>query len=120
MSEPPASGATPVPNEPWGAGKVRPSEPEPRPPVMAQLGVWWLVAAVAVSGIVWAAMDHMLRATISLGGACLLGAVLRLVLPDRRAGGLVTRGRAVDVLLLAGFGVAVLATGFALDLRARA
>ena len=77
------------------------------------------VEAAGLSGIIWAATDHMLRATASLGGACLLGALLRLVLPDRRAGGLVARGRIVDVVLLAAFGMAVLVAGFSLDLRAR-
>ena len=113
-----ASGPDPA-EEPWGPGKVRPSEPEPRPPIVARLGIWWLIAAIAVSGIAWAATDHMLRATLSLGGACLAAAALRLVLPPERAGGLITRSRGLDVLLLVVLGAAVLFAGYALDLRAR-
>ena len=107
------------PAQPWGAGKVRPTQPEPRPPAVVHLGVWWLFGIGIAVGIAWAATDHMLRATLSLGGACLLGAFLRLVLPARRAGGLVTRSRAFDVIVLIAFGAAILATGFTLDLRAR-
>ncbi|WP_048699580.1 DUF3017 domain-containing protein, partial [Nostocoides australiense] len=91
----------------------------PRPPAVTQLGPWWLVALGVIAGIVWAATDHMLRATVTLGAACLLGAGLRLVLPARRAGGLITRGRPFDVLALLVLGAALLAAGFALDLRAR-
>lgn len=116
--EPPAAGASAT-ESPWGEGKVRPTQPEPRPPAVTQLGPWWLVALGVIAGIVWAATDHMLRATVTLGAACLLGAGLRLVLPARRAGGLITRGRPFDVLALLVLGAALLAAGFALDLRAR-
>lgn len=116
--EPPAAGASAT-ESPWGEGKVRPTQPEPRPPAVTQLGPWWLVALGVVAGIVWAATDHMLRATVTLGAACLLGAGLRLVLPARRAGGLITRSRPFDVLALLVLGAALLAAGFALDLRAR-
>ncbi len=81
--------------------------------------MWWVVALAFVGGIAWAATDHLLRATVTLGGGCLLGALLRLVLPGRAAGGLVARSRAVDVFTLAALGAALLAAGFALDLRAR-
>ncbi len=93
--------------------------PEPRPPAVGRLGLWWLVAAGFAGGVVWAATDHMLRATVTMAGACGLGALLRLVLPPRLAGGLVTRNRTLDVLLLLVLGGALAAAGFALDLRAR-
>jgi hypothetical protein len=93
--------------------------PEPRPPAVARLGWWWLVIAGFAGGVGWAATDHLLRATVTLGGSCLLGALLRLVLPPRLAGGLITRSRGFDVTLLIVFGAALLAAGFALDLRAR-
>lgn len=119
MTTPDATSGPERAEEPWGPGKVRPSEPEPRPPIVAHLGIWWLIAAVAASGIAWAATDHMLRATLSLGGACLAAAALRLVLPPERAGGLIIRSRGLDVLLLVVLGAAVLFAGYALDLRAR-
>ncbi len=108
-----------APAQPWGAGKVRPTQPEPRPPAVARLGVWWVVALAIVVGVAWAATDHFLRATVTLAVGCLVGALLRLVLPPERAGGLVIRSRVADVLVLTVLGVALLATGFALDLRAR-
>ena len=89
------------------------------PPSPARLGVWWVVALAIVVGVAWAATDHFLRATVTLAVGCLVGALLRLVLPPERAGGLVIRSRVADVLVLTVLGVALLATGFALDLRAR-
>lgn len=92
---------------------------EPRPPAIVRLGVWWVVALGIAAGVLWAATDHMLRATVTIAGSCLLGGVLRAVLPENRAGGLLTRWRWLDVLTLILLGVAVGAAGFALDLRAR-
>ncbi|GAA1777049.1 DUF3017 domain-containing protein [Nostocoides vanveenii] len=106
-------------DQPWGPGRSRPVAPEPRPPAVARLGAWWVVAAILASGIGWAVTDHMLRATVSVAAACALGGVLRLVLQPTRAGGLVVRGKAVDVTLLWVFAAVVLLAGFALDLRAR-
>lgn len=97
----------------------RPRGPEPRPPAVARLGVWWLVAVVFAAGVAWAATDHLLRATVTMAGGCGLGAMLRMVLPPRLAGGLVTRNRVLDVVLLLVIGAALAAAGFALDLRAR-
>ncbi|WP_151526164.1 DUF3017 domain-containing protein [Serinicoccus kebangsaanensis] len=71
------------------------------------LGPWWL----AVLGLVAAGMLLMssnLRAYgYALGGTLGLLAVLRAVLPAGRAGGLVVRGRWIDVLTLLVLGVAV-------------
>lgn len=106
-------------DQPWGPGQSRPVAPEPRPPAVARLAAWWLVAAALAMGIGWAVTDHMLRATVSIAGACALGGVLRLVLPAPRAGGLVVRGKAFDSALLWALAAAVLVAGFALDLRAR-
>jgi Protein of unknown function (DUF3017) len=49
-----------------------------------------------------------------LGGSLLVGALLRLALPDRCAGLLATRRKASDVLAFAAFGVAVLAVALTL------
>ena len=43
-----------------------------------------------------------------MGAAFLLAALLRLVLPEERAGGLAVRSRAVDLLSLIGLAVAVM------------
>jgi Protein of unknown function (DUF3017) len=49
-----------------------------------------------------------------LGGALLVGALARLVLPERYAGLLATRRKASDVLAFAAFGAAVLAVALTL------
>lgn len=92
---------------------------EPRPPPVGRLALWWLVAGSFAGGVVWAVTDHLLRATLTMGGALVLGALLRLTVPDRAAGGLVNRGKAVDIVILLLLAAALLAAGFALDLRAR-
>ncbi|MBK6886749.1 MAG: DUF3017 domain-containing protein [Tetrasphaera sp.] len=93
--------------------------PEPRPPAVSRLGWWWVVAVCFAIGVGWAATDHMLRATVTMAASCGIGAALRLVLPPRLAGGIVSRSRTLDVLLLLLLGGAIAAAGFALDLRAR-
>lgn len=92
---------------------------EVRPPTTKSLGLWWVVAvgAVVAMGFVWA--DHMLRATTALGGSLLIAAIIRTVAPQDRAGGLVVRSRVFDVIIFVVFAVAVLASGFTLDLRSR-
>ena len=70
------------------------------------------VVAVGLAGVVIAAVQHhWRRGLIVVGAACLLGALLRLVLPTRRIGSLAVRSRAVDVatLVILGAAVAVLA-----------
>lgn len=92
---------------------------EPRPPAIANLATWWLVAAGVVAGIGWAVTDHMLRASVTLACACFLGAGMRALLPDDLAGGLVARRRWLDVVTLVVLGLAVGIAGGVLDLRAR-
>ena len=65
------------------------------------LGLWWLVAAGAATGLGLVAFADALR----LGGFVLAGslaaaAALRLVVPQPRGGGLEVRRRMVDVGLL--------------------
>jgi hypothetical protein len=70
------------------------------------------VVAVGLLGIVYAAAFHYWRRGLYVvAAACVLGAVLRLVLPVRRVGSLAVRGRVTDVLTLGvlGLGVALLA-----------
>lgn len=113
MSDP-ASSPRPAPE---GSADPVPA-PEPRPAISADLRwPWFLLAAGLVIALLFVATDHILRATLALGGSLLGAAGLRAVLPERAAGGLRVRGRLLDVLVLAGLGIAVLVSGFTLDLR---
>lgn len=102
------------------------SEPEEpaavpvRPPLdVPPLRAWWVVAAGAAVAMLFLATDHVLRATLSLGGVLLLAAVARVTLPGSRLGGVAVRGPLVDVVTLVVLGVVVLVSGFTLDLTAR-
>ncbi|WP_370894434.1 DUF3017 domain-containing protein [Janibacter sp. GXQ6167] len=92
---------------------------EVRPPTTKSLALWWPVALGAVIAMVFVWTDHMLRATATLGGSLLIAAIIRAIAPQDRAGGLVVRSRAFDVIVFVIFGVAILASGFTLDLRSR-
>ena len=59
-----------------------------------------LVLLVAVVGLAWIATGHWRRGVSVLAAAAGIGAVLRLVLPQRAVGPLGVRGRAFDVLFL--------------------
>jgi DUF3017 family protein len=64
------------------------------------LGTWWLVLAGVVLALVLIATDHVVGAgvvmAVTLGG----GALLRLVVPTKRARGLVVRSRLFDVVAM--------------------
>ena len=83
------------------------------------LAAWWVIFAGLVVGLFFVLTDHMLRATVSLGAALLLAALLRVTLPGTKVGGIAVRGPFVDVVILVLLGVAVLVSGFTLDLAAR-
>lgn len=76
------------------------------------LGIWWVgVGGLAVAGVLL--VTENLRAYgYAVGATMVVLALLRAVLPEARAGGLVVRGRWVDaaVMALLGTAVAVLAT----------
>ena len=65
------------------------------------------VLAVAAVGLVRVATANWREGSVLLGGALLLAAVLRAVLPPDRAGLLAIRSRAVDILSYTGLGLAV-------------
>ena len=72
---------------------------------------WWaewpialVVAGVAVA-MVMVAMDNFRRGSIVLSASVILGAFLRLLLPDEDAGMLVVRSRKVDVVTLGAIGI---------------
>lgn len=58
-------------------------------------------------GLVVVALHHFKRGSVIMGAALVLGGVLRLLLPERRAGLLVVRGRALDAATLITLGVLI-------------
>lgn len=76
----------------------------PREAVTAQLPFLLVLAVVAV-GIVLIVMYHWRDGATLIGGALLLAAGLRALLPDENAGLIAVRGRGMDVFLYSGFGV---------------
>jgi hypothetical protein len=86
----------------------------PRPPSRE----WWqevaarqlpllAVLVLVALGLVIVATDHWARGTVVLAAGMLLGAGLRLALPERRAGLLVVRSRTFDVAALTGVAAAM-------------
>ena len=65
------------------------------------------VLVVVGLGLLLVTFDHWRQGLAVIGLALLGGAVLRLLLPVRRAGFLAVRSRPVDVVLLAGTGLAL-------------
>jgi hypothetical protein len=74
--------------------------------LLRQLPLFAVLVAVAV-GLAMVAVEHWRRGLLVVGLALVGAAVLRLVLPVRRVGFLAVRSRPVDVVLMAGTGVAV-------------
>lgn len=83
--------------------------------LIRQLPLLVVLLAVAV-GLAMVAADHWRRGLVVVGLALVGGALLRLLLPVRRVGFLAVRNRSVDVVLLAGAGVAL--TAFVLAIPA--
>jgi hypothetical protein len=73
-----------------------------RLPVYAPLTLVLVIAAVGMARVL---TQHWREGAALLGGALLVAAVLRVLLPVDRVGLLAIRSRAVDVLCYAGFGV---------------
>lgn len=94
-----------------------PPPTEPRPPIVSDLGLWWLLAIGLVIALLFVATDHMWRAGASFAGSMWLAAAIRAFYPDERAGGLVVRDRWLDVAMLVMGGVLVALSAFTLDLR---
>jgi Protein of unknown function (DUF3017) len=76
-----------------------------RIPVHAAITVVWLIA---LAGFVRVLAEHWREGTGLIGGALLVAAVSRVVLPDDRAGLLAVRSQAIDVLCYLGFGMLML------------
>jgi len=88
-------------------------------PVLA--GLAWLPYLIALAGaalglaIAWDGSRLAVRGTDLVGGALLVAAVARLLLPSRYAGPLSSRGKASDVTGFAVFGTAVLVVALMLS-----
>ena len=69
------------------------------------------VLLIAAAGMVRTLTQHWREGAVLLGGALIVAAVLRLLLPTDRVGLLAIRSRPIDVLCYAGLGtvIAVLA-----------
>lgn len=71
-----------------------------------------LVVAIALTGMGLVITQHWRKGAVLLGGALLVAAVLRMVIPLDRVGLLAIRSRAVDVLCYSGFGVVMMVLAF--------
>jgi hypothetical protein len=80
---------------------------------------WWAMAPVVVAGVVLFVLGDVRVAGFVVAAGVGLGALLRLVLPTARSGGLAVRSRVVDVLTMAVLAVAMAVVTAALDLRPR-
>ncbi len=89
---------------------------EERPGVVAMARrqwAWFLTVALFLAGAVYTALPpgHWRRGSAVMGGALVVGALLRGVLRDR-AGLLVVRSRWADVLLMLTVGAGILVLAF--------
>jgi hypothetical protein len=81
--------------------------------LIRQLPLLAVLAAVGV-GLLMVTFDHWRRGLVLMGLALVGAALLRLLLPVRRAGFLAVRSRPVDVVVLAGIGLALAVIALAL------
>lgn len=84
------------------------------------LKAWWLLAlflGIGMCIVVFA--GRSLVGGVVMGASFLLGAVLRVVLPEERAGGLAVRSKTVDAATLVVLGLTVLLAFISVDLRPR-
>lgn len=105
----PDAGADVVPVAPPAATAETPARPGA--PRWANLP-YAIVLAAAAGGLSWVAMGgirHVQAGMMTVASALLAAAVLRLVLPERAAGLLVSRRRVLDVLALASLGAGIMA-----------
>ena len=88
---------------------------DPRPSKLAWLP-YLIVLAGAATGmlIAWQGSKYVGRGAALIGASLLVGALARLILPERYAGLLASRRKASDVLGFAVFGAAVLAVAISL------
>jgi len=82
-------------------------------------GALWLVALALILGMTLIGLNQVRPGGFVVAGALVGAGLLRLMLPRARAGGLVVRSRATDVLFLVGMGLTLFVIVTALDLRPR-
>ena len=80
--------------------------------LLRQLPLLAVLVVVAV-GLGMVAIEHWRRGLLVVGLALVGAGLLRLVLPERRVGFLAVRSRPVDVVLMAGTGIALSALALA-------
>ncbi|HEY2203468.1 MAG TPA: DUF3017 domain-containing protein [Pseudonocardia sp.] len=68
-------------------------------------GALSVVLVIAAAGFVRVLAEHWREGTGLIGGALLVAAIARVLLPDDRAGLLAVRSQMVDVLCYGGFGL---------------
>ena len=105
------------PRAPSRAAARPPARPPARPAaqVLAWLPYLIVLAGVAVGlYVTWRGSQQAGHGTAVVGGALLVAAAARLVLPPWYAGLLVTRGKALDVAAFAVLGAAVLGVAVSL------
>ncbi len=75
---------------------------------------WFFTVVVFAAGALYATLPpgHWRRGSAIMGGALLIGAGLRTVLPAAKAGLLAVRGRWVDVAVMTALGVGILVLAF--------
>ncbi|GEL22836.1 hypothetical protein PSU4_17900 [Pseudonocardia sulfidoxydans NBRC 16205] len=73
--------------------------------VLADHGALLLVLAIALAGMQRVLTAHWREGAVLLGGAMIVAAVLRVILPQERIGLLAIRSKVVDVLLYSSFGL---------------
>jgi hypothetical protein len=84
-----------------------------------RLGWWWVSAAVLLAGAGIFATGQVRLAGYVVAAGLGLGAVLRLVLPSARSGGLGVRSRGVDVLTMTVLALALAVITYSLNLNPR-
>ena len=80
--------------------------------LVRQLPLLAVLLTVGV-GLLLVTFEHWRRGLVVIGITLLVAAVLRLLLPVRRVGFLAVRSRPVDVVLMAGCGLALTAISLA-------
>jgi hypothetical protein len=92
-------------------GRRRSSEPQPGFS-WEQLPYGLTIAGACVAlAVIRLGTHHLKSGTLVLAGVLIVAAIARLVLPDRRAGMLSTRRRWLDVAFFAALGIGLLVAG---------
>jgi hypothetical protein len=84
-----------------------------------RLGAWWCVAVGLGAGLLLVLLGSLRPGGYVAAAALVLGAFLRLLLPQSRAGGLAVRRRLTDVVVLLGLGSALFLTVRLVELSPR-